>query len=219
MSIFDVIGPVMIGPSSSHTAGVVRIGNITSKILGVIPKQAVITFYGSFAQTYVGHGSDKAIIAGLLGYSTDDIRIREVLEKSLNEGYDFTILKSNKKTRHPNTVQIEALDSSLEHTKIIAESLGGGSISIRKINDLKVELTGKLNTIVLNYVDKPGVVKDVSGILLKENVNIATMRVIRTNKGGDAIMLLEVDSLITESLKKEILTLPYIENCKFINVN
>ncbi len=218
MNIFDVIGPVMIGPSSSHTAGVVKIGNTCSKILGCKPKIATITFYGSFAETYVGHGSDKAIIAGLLGYTPFDTRIKTSIDDANNLGYNFKIETSNRKTRHPNTVKVVANDANGSQMTIIGESLGGGAISICKINDMKVSLNGDYNTIILKYIDKPGTVKDVSAILYDFNINIATMKVIRISKGGEAIMLLEVDSSIDDVLAKTISSLPFVDDAKFINL-
>lgn len=218
MNIFDVVGPIMIGPSSSHTAGVVRIGNVCKKILGHTPKYVKITFYGSFADTYIGHGTDKAIAGGLLGYPTDDKRIRTSLEDAKNLGYDFSITTKDKKTRHPNTVKIEAKGIDGNDIYILAESIGGGNINIRKINTMDVELTGQLNTILLQYEDKPGMIFNVSKILLDNKINIATMNCYRSNKGGVAILSIEIDGIIDNNIKKQINNIKDVNIVRFIDV-
>ncbi len=216
MNIFDVIGPVMIGPSSSHTAGVVRIGCICKKILGQTPKEAKITFYGSFADTYIGHGTDKAIVGGLLGLSTYDPKIRTSLDIAKEQGYNFTITTKDKKTRHANTVKIEAKGIDGNEHYILAESIGGGNILIRKIDTMNTELTGKFNTILLQYKDIPGMVFKVSSILAKESINIANMQVFRSEKGGEAIMSLEVDNDVDENILNQISQIDTMQAVRFI---
>ncbi len=218
MNIFDVIGPIMIGPSSSHTAGVVKIGNICKKILRHTPKYVEITFYGSFADTYIGHGTDKAIIGGLLGYLPDDKRIRTSLDYANSSGYEFKIMTKDKKTRHPNTVKIEAKAADGSHQYILAESIGGGAILIRKINDMDVELTGELNTILLQYEDKPGMVYKISKILSENNINIATLNCYRSNKGGTAILSIEIDGVIGKDIKSKINNIKDVHSLSFIEV-
>lgn len=197
MNIFDIIGPVMVGPSSSHTAGVVRIGNFVYKLFGMTPREVKITFYGSFADTYKGHGSDRAIVAGLLGYDTDDSRIIDALEIAVNEGYNFDITTSANIMPHPNTVMIEAFDKQGNHHRIIAESVGGSNIRIVKINEIDVDLDGTCDALITSHFDKPGVVSDVSHILYAEKINIVGMKVFSTKK-GEAIMMVEIDSTPSE---------------------
>lgn len=193
MNIFDIIGPVMVGPSSSHTAGVVRIGNFVYKLFGTTPKEVKITFYGSFADTYKGHGSDRAIVAGLLGYDTDDSRIIDALDIAVNEGYRFDITTSSNNMPHPNTVMIEAYDTRGNHHRIIAESIGGSNIRIVKINEIDVDLDGSCDALITSHFDKPGVVSNVSHILYAEKINIVGMKVFSTKK-GEAIMMVEIDN-------------------------
>ncbi len=219
MNIFDVVGPIMIGPSSSHTAGVVKIGNICKKILGHTPKNVEITFYGSFADTYVGHGTDKAIIGGLLGYATDDKRIRDSLQDAEKNDYNFKIVTKDKKTRHPNTVKVEAIGIDGNFTSILAESTGGGAILIRKINGMDVELNGVLNTILLQYDDKPGMIFKISKILLDQNINIATLNCYRSNKGGIAILSIEIDGVINNSIKEIIKNIETVHTVRFIDIS
>ncbi len=219
MNIFDVVGPIMIGPSSSHTAGVVKIGNICRKILGHTPKEVHITFYGSFASTYIGHGTDKAIVGGLLGYSTCDKRIRTSLEDAKKNNYNFIINTKTKKTRHPNTLKIEAIGIDGNPTSILAESIGGGSILIRKINGMDVELNGELDTILLQYDDKPGMIFQISKILLQYNINIATLNCYRSNKGGIAILSIEIDGMVNDTIKNVISNVENVHIVRFIDIN
>ncbi len=218
MNIFDVVGPIMIGPSSSHTAGVVKIGNICKKILGHTPAEVDITFYGSFADTYIGHGTDKAIIGGLLGYSPSDKRIRTSLEDAKKGNYNFKIITKDKKTRHPNTVKIEAIGLDGNTTSILAESIGGGTILVRKINGMDVELNGELNTILLQYDDKPGMIYQISKVLLEHNINIATLNCYRSNKGGVAILSIEIDGVINNYIKNIINNIDNVHTIRFIDI-
>ncbi len=216
MNLTDVIGPIMVGPSSSHTAGVVRIGKVAYSILGHTPKTAKIKFYRSFAKTYKGHGSDKAVVAGLLNFEPDDTRIRDSLAYAKKLGFDFEIIPSDRYTTHPNTVKISALDVNGDNCEITAESVGGGDIRIRKINKIDVELDGTYHTIITNHNDVPGVVTKITGILYKFGINIATMKVFRSNKGEDAMMLIEVDSEPLDSVFQEINKLEHIYNVTFV---
>ncbi len=216
MNLTDVIGPIMVGPSSSHTAGVVRIGKVAYCILGHTPKEAEIKFYRSFAKTYKGHGSDKAIIGGLLNFEPDDERIRDSIAYAENLGYKFNIVPSDRYTTHPNTVKITAQDINNKKCEIIAESVGGGDIRIRKINHIDVELDGTYDTIITNHIDVPGVVTKITGILFQHNINIATMKVFRDNKGEKAMMLIEIDSKPTNNILEEINELENIYDVTFV---
>lgn len=206
MNTFDIIGPIMIGPSSSHTAGVVRIGLFCKSILNIIPKNVSITWYGSFAKTYVGHGSDKAIIAGLLGLNTDDENIIDSFEIAKSKGMKFSFEASNEETLHPNTVKVVADNDKGNLQEIWATSVGGGRINVVKIDDTEVLLDGKYDTLFTNHVDQKGVIKDVASLLYDYHINVATMKVHRSEKSGNATMTIETDSELTnevlDSIKK-----------------
>ncbi len=215
MNIYDIIGPIMIGPSSSHTAGVVRIGLLSNRILNCVPKKVTIVWYGSFAKTYVGHGSDKAIIAGLLGMTTDDENIRNSLELAKEAGMEFEFKTSNEEKSHPNTLKIIGINDLGEERVLMASSLGGGSAVITKIDDIDVVINGSYDTIFVRHKDERGVVKDVTNVLYEHNINIATFTVNRSERSGDAIMLIEIDDELDEAgLEK----LRHVKNLKKVSV-
>src|SRR5689334_841050 len=173
-SIFDMIGPVMIGPSSSHTAGVVRIGRSAYKLLGGIPDEAEIIFYNSFARTYEGHGSDRAIIAGLLDYKTDDKRIKESLEIADRQGlrYKFRAI-GNASTLHPNSILLNLRKGDKE-LEILGESKGGGVINIAEVNGFRADFRASLHTIILFADDIKGSIAFIASVLAHDDCNIAT---------------------------------------------
>lgn len=210
MNIFNIVGPIMIGPSSSHTAGACRIGNVFNRVYGSVPKEVYITFYGSFADTYKGHGTDKAIVGGLLGYSTDDERIVTSLDRIDELGIKVFFRKSKDITSHPNTVKISAQDDNNNEVSIIAESVGGGNIRLCDINGVKVNLDGSTHAIVTSHHDEPGVISYVTKILTEKQINVATMLVSRSAKGKGATMLIEIDNLPNADLKDEILKNPAV---------
>lgn len=204
MDVFDIIGPIMVGPSSSHTAGAVRIARVARMLLDEDVKKAVIKFHGSFAATYKGHGTDKAIIGGLMGYTTDDMRIRDSLKLAEKAGIDFKIETVALGDVHPNTVIIEALGVSGKKVSIMGSSVGGGNIVIVKINGLDVEFSGQFCTLVIEHMDKPGTIAAVTGILGSNAINIAIMKVYRSYKGAKAIMVIETDQSVNASVIEEI---------------
>ncbi len=210
MNVFDILGPVMVGPSSSHTAGVVRIGNVANSILGGVPDEALIKFHGSFAKTYAGHGSDKAIIGGLLGFATDDERIKTSMEIAKEQGINFKFETINIPNAHPNTIIVEASIKDKENVNIRAESVGGGNILIKSINDVSVNFDGQYDAIIINHQDATGAVSLVANVLAVERINIAAMKVYRSKKGGEAIMIIETDSPIKKELENAIEVLPHI---------
>ncbi len=216
MNLMEVVGPIMVGPSSSHTAGVVRLGKVCYRIFGHTPKVVDVTFYRSFAKTYKGHGSDKAIVAGLLNFETDDERIKDSIKYAKELGYEFNIKTSDRYTNHPNTVKVVALDRSGVECEIIGESIGGGDIRIRKIDKIDVELDGTYHTIITRHEDRPGIVSKLTKLLYEANINIATMKVFRANKGDDAIMLVEVDSEPPNELNIAMQELENVHDIKFI---
>lgn len=199
MDIKDIIGPIMIGPSSSHTAGVVRIGLLANRILNCSPSYVTIVWYGSFSKTYVGHGSDKAIIAGLLGMSTYDENIRNSLTIAKEKGMKYQFLTSNDEMPHPNTLKIIAKNDTGEERTLLASSLGGGSAAITKIDDIDVMIQGNYDTVFVRHKDERGVIKDVTNVLYENNINVATLKVNRSERSGNAIMLIEIDDELHEN--------------------
>ena len=217
MDVFDIIGPVMVGPSSSHTAGATRIGKIARNLLGEEPVEATIELHGSFAQTYRGHGTDRAIIGGLLGYDPDDLRIRESLDIARRVGLGYTIKKANLKDAHPNTARIRVKGSSGKAVVVTAASVGGGNVVVKDINGLEVEFTGRSYTIVIPHRDALGVVAAVTGLLSTNGINIGEMKVYRKRRGGDAIMVIEVDQEINKNVANQLNELYYINQVTILN--
>ncbi len=210
MNIFDILGPIMVGPSSSHTAGVVRIGNVANKILGQTPNKIKVKFHGSFATTYIGHGSDKAIIGGLMGFAPDDERIRDSLTIAKNEGIHFSFETVSFVGVHPNTVAIYISGKNKGDVYIQAESIGGGNILIRKIDNVDVSFNGQYDAVIIHHSDTTGVVSLVTNVLSMERINIAKMEVYRACKGGEAIMIIETDGKLDKSLERTLMALPHI---------
>jgi L-serine dehydratase len=208
-SVFDIIGPVMIGPSSSHTAGAARIGLMARRIFGRQPQKAEILFLGSFAKTYKGHGTDIAIVGGLLGYNTYDKRIVNslVIAKDLN--MDVTIQTTEEVPNHPNTVEITLIDGE-EKLKITGISIGGGKMEITAVNDYGIRLTGDRPTMLILHDDRYGVVAAVSEILSKHQINIGYMEMARLSKGCESLMSIETDQPLSAEICKEIEALPNI---------
>lgn len=196
MDIFDIIGPVMVGPSSSHTAGAVRIGYISQKLMGEQIKEANILLYGSFLDTGKGHGTNKAIVAGLLGMQPDDMRIPHSMEIAEKKGIKVTFGKSTLKEAHPNSAQIILTGISGKQLEVVGESLGGSRINIAQIDGITTNFSGDYPTLVMHNQDQPGHVSEVTSMLAHKSVNIATMQLYRSNRGGDAVMVLECDQEI-----------------------
>ena len=205
-----MIGPVMIGPSSSHTAGVVRIGRVARRLLGDKPEQADIIFYNSFARTYEGHGSDRAVIAGLLDYKTDDKRIKEALDIAPTEGLKFTFRSiGNASALHPNTVRL-TLKKADRTIEVVGESKGGGLINIAEFNGFKADFSASLHTLVITARDVKGSIAFISDVLAHNDCNIATMSVSRKGKNDIACLVIEMDS----GLKR--VTLDYLRSLSWI---
>ncbi len=200
VGVFDIIGPVMIGPSSSHTAGAARIGRMARIILKDEVESAEITFYGSFAKSYLGHGTDKAIVAGILGCHADDPIIRDAFAIAKERGLKFSINTSDEETPHPNTSKIVLTGKKGGKLKIVGVSLGGGKVSVVKINDFDVEVTGETYTLITVHHDEPGVVANVTAVLAKHQINISQMRVFRKAKHQDAVMIIDTDGKVPKEL-------------------
>jgi len=200
MQLFDIIGPVMIGPSSSHTAGAARIGRITRMLLDEEVRHANIRFHGSFAKTYQGHGADRAVIGGLLGLDVDDQRLRTSKKLAAEQGMTYEISTVQLRDAHPNTVIIEATGVSGRQISVEAASVGGGSVRVKYLNGMEVGFSGDRTTLVIQHRDTPGAIAKVSRLLAASRTNIATMQVFREEAGGRAVMALELDSVPDEAL-------------------
>ena len=206
-SVFDIVGPRMTGPSSSHTAGAAKIALIARRIINRPVKEVRFTLYGSFAETGRGHGTDKALIGGILGFEPDDPRIREAYKYAKSRGVLVNIIMSDEPTRHPNTVKIEACDENDRWTEVKGESIGGGNILITEIDHLEVELSGDYPTLIIRHHDEPGVIAEVSHVLAQIRLNIAFMKVFRHGKGEDAYMCIETDTEVNEGMQAILLQL------------
>ena len=211
-----MIGPVMIGPSSSHTAGVVRIGRVARRLLGDKPEQADIVFYNSFARTYEGHGSDRAIIAGLLDYKTDDKRIKEALEIAAGEGLKYAFKSiGNASALHPNTLKL-MLRKGDRSVEVVGESKGGGLINIAEVNGFKADFSASLHTLVITARDVKGSIAFISDVLAHDDCNIATMSVSRKGKNDVACLVIEMDSGLKPVTLEYLRSLSWIQEIIYI---
>ena len=218
-SIFDILGPVMVGPSSSHTAGAARIGMIARQLFGRQPEKAAVYLHGSFAATGKGHGTDKALIAGLLGMRPDDMRIPDSFQIAQEEGMEFTISPKDIREAHPNTAQIIMEAEGVNTMTIQAYSIGGGRIRVCKVDGIDVDFSGESNTLIIRNVDEPGRITDVTGALSKARINIATMQVFREKRGGSAIMVVETDQVVPKSAIEMLEGREGIMKVTFLNVS
>ncbi len=196
MSLFDILGPVMVGPSSSHTAGAVRIGYIARKLLGCKPVSADIALHGSFAATGKGHGTDRALVAGLLGMKPDDMRIPDSFRVAKEEELTFSFEEMQIPGAHPNTVLLFLRGENGKELEVQASSIGGGRIMINKIDGIDVNCSGELPTLIIHNLDQPGLVAKVTARLSEKNINVATMQIFRDKRGGFAVMVIETDQPI-----------------------
>lgn len=209
-NVFDLLGPIMVGPSSSHTAGAVRLGAMARKILGEEPVQGTLLLHGSFATTGKGHGTNLALVAGLLGMATDDERIPEALKMAKERGLEISFVTGDLGEVHPNTVRFDLLGVHGGHVQVVGSSIGGGTIIIRQINDFQVEIRGDYPTLVILHQDIPGVVAQVTLLLATAQINIARMLVSREKKGAQALMVLETDQSIDNAVLELLRKLPRI---------
>jgi L-serine dehydratase len=210
VSLLDIIGPVMVGPSSSHTAGACRLGLLARGLVGGTPHRARIELHGSFARTGEGHGTDKAIVGGLMGFRPDDERLRTALEIAEHEGLDYRFDKTTiADDAHPNTVRM-TVERAERSSVIVGSSLGAGRVLVTEIDGYPVEVTGNYDTVVIVAEDVKGSVARIAGILAEHDVNIATLRLTRKARGGDAFMVIEVDHAPNEGTRDEIRSLPWV---------
>lgn len=217
MNIFDILGPVMIGPSSSHTAGAVRIGYVTRMILGEKPIKVRVRLSGSFAATGKGHGTDRALIAGLLGMKPDDVRIPDSFEVASEEGLEFTFENVRIPEAHPNTAILEVKGADGREVEVQASSLGGGSIMIDRLDGTDVHCSGRCPTLIIRNQDSPGMVSEVTSILSWKNVNIATLQLYRNRRGGTAVMVIETDQPIAKETISALQHFEGIDRIIYIN--
>ena len=218
ISVFDVIGPNMVGPSSSHTAGAASIALLAKKMIGEPIKSVELTLYGSFAKTYKGHGTDKALVGGMLGFETDDVRIRDSFSIAAENGLEFCFLCNNDEDEdvHPNTVDMFITGQSGRQLTVRGESLGGGKVMLTRINGVKVQFTGEYHALIVIQRDHPGVVAGITSVLSSWDVNIAYLRVFREEKGGLAYTIVESDEEITEKAVDVIKKNPAIKDIMLV---
>lgn len=212
VSILDIIGPVMVGPSSSHTAGACRLGLLARGLVGGTPTRALLELHGSFARTGEGHGTDKALVGGLMGFRPDDERLRDALDIMEREGLDYRFEKTTlgeEADTHPNTVRI-SLERGDRRAVMQGSSLGAGRILVTRIDGFPVEVTGNLHTIVLVAEDVKGSVARIAQLLADEDLNIATLRLSRKERGGDAFMVIEIDDVPGEAVRDAVRALPWV---------
>ena len=203
-SIFDIIGPVMIGPSSSHTAGAARLAKMARLILNDEPVVVEMTLYGSFAKTYKGHGTDRALVAGLLGFDAEDERIPEAFLWAKDAKLKYSFCTSENPSYHPNTVAFHMTGRSGKMVDVTGCSLGGGRIMVTEISHLPVEITGEGYTLMTVHRDQPGVIAYVTALLSKENINVSEMRVFRQEKFVKSVMIIGTDLPVPEHVRKEV---------------
>ncbi len=216
-SIFDMIGPIMIGPSSSHTAGVARIGKMARKILAEEPKQATITFYNSFAATYEGHGSDKAVVAGLLNFEPDDVRLKESLNIAQEKGMALSFQSVHSAPKyHPNTIKIVA-QSEERKTEILGISRGGGLITIAEIDGFHANLSGTERTLIVLADDVKGSIAYLANAVAHDDCNIATLIVTRKAKNQTALLIFELDSELRPLTIEYLSSLSWVRKVNYIN--
>lgn len=217
VGVFDILGPIMVGPSSSHTAGAARLGKVARSVANGPLKSVKFLLHGSFGKTYKGHGTDRALVAGILGMEPSDIRLRDSLQIAKNEGLDFEFIEQDLGDVHPNTVKFIMETKKGNSCEVVGSSIGGGSIQITEVNGNKVEFTGDYPTLIISHQDVPGAVSKVTSILYKEDINIAFMKVFRKQKGKGATMVFEVDNRLNDNVIDEIKRIDYISRVIRIN--
>ena len=213
MNVFDIIGPVMIGPSSSHTAGAARIGRIARQLLQDEPVAAQIVLYGSFAKTYKGHGTDKALIAGLLGMEPDDARLRFSPRIAKEQGLDVSLSTGDLPEAHPNTAVLTLTGRRGGALTVRGSSIGGGNIVIDAINGMPVRISGQHPSLIVQHRDRPGVIAEVTDLLADRGVNICNFSLSRRQKVGVAVMTIVMDGGLDEALAARVRALPDVMLC------
>lgn len=213
-SIFEMIGPIIVGPSSSHTGGVVRIGLVAHQVLGEVPTDVEVTWYNSFATTYEGHGSDRAVMAGLMGFKTDDLRIRDALTLAGEQGirHSFKTVGSAS-TYHPNTIEIHAWKGD-NHCTVLGESLGGAVVNIKEVDGFTANFSAGLNTLIIWADDIKGSIAFIANVLSHDDCNIATMSCSRKARNAQACLTLEMDSAPRQSTLEYLASLAWVHKLR-----
>lgn len=213
--IFNILGPIMVGPSSSHTAGAVRIGKMARILLGEPVSKAELLLHGSFAETGRGHGTDRALISGLLGMNPDDLRIPFAFEEAEKAGLQYTFGQVELRNANPNSVVLKLIGETGKTLEMQASSIGGGAIMVNELDGIAVEFDGHYNTLVINNRDEFGTIAEVTRLLSNYRVNIAHMKLSRHTKGGEALMVIETDQTVEERLLEWIAQYPGIEKVTY----
>lgn len=219
MNIFDIMGPIMVGPSSSHTAGAVRIGLVTRRLLGAQPVSAELLLHGSFASTGGGHGTDKALVAGLLGMKPDNNEIPNSFTHAQKAGMTFSIGRIELRGAHPNSVMLRVVDSNQRKLEITAASLGGGRIKVMSVDGMDATFTCDYPTVIVRNEDKPGMISEVSSVLSQRGVNIAAMQLYRQRRGGLAVMVIESDQPIQPDIIQKLRFCPGVVYVTYLDLN
>ena len=217
IGIFDVLGPIMIGPSSSHTAGAARLGKIAGTIVNKPIKEVSFLLHGSFRETYKGHGTDRALVAGILGFLPDDPNLKDSISIANEKGIIIRFLPADLGQVHPNTVKFLIKDIDDIEWEVLGTSIGGGLVEIHEINGKKVKITGEYPTIITCHDDVPGTVSKISTLFYENKINIAFMSLSRNQKGKDATMTLEVDTNISDEIINEIKSINGVNRVIVIN--
>ena len=215
--VFDILGPIMIGPSSSHTAGAARLGRLARTITDGEIKKVTFMLHGSFSKTYRGHGTDRALVAGILGMAPWDERLRDTLQIAKDQGVDIEFKEADLGDVHPNTVKFVIYKEDGSITTIMGSSIGGGNVVITEVEGEKIQFTGEYPTIIIHHIDKPGMISKVTSLLYENKINIAFMKVFRSSKGAVATMIFETDHELPENIVETIEKLPNIEKVRVIN--
>lgn len=215
--VFSIIGPSMIGPSSSHTAGAVRLGRVVRQLLGEQPTKVEITLYGSFADTYRGHGTDLALIGGLLDFETDDPRIPSAAEEAEARGVEIAFLTSKDKADHPNTVKF-TISSGAKEVSMTGASIGGGNVEIVNVNQFDVKFTAVYPTLIISHHDRPGMIAEITTLLGRNQINIGFMDLDRKGRDREAMTVIETDVPIPDDLLGELNALSMIFDIKRVDL-
>lgn len=216
-SIFDVIGPIMIGPSSSHTAGAARIGYAANQIFGIPIRRVEFFLHGSFAETGKGHGTDRALVAGILGLPPGDERLPQAFELARQQNLAYEFHNADLGDVHPNTVSIHMHGENGEFAEVTGASIGGGNIVISRLNGVQVEITGQYPTLVVLHRDSPGIVATVLSVLARRDINLAYMKLFRQRKGTNAVLIAETDQALSSDIISDVNDVKGVEQVRLVN--
>jgi L-serine dehydratase len=219
LNIFDIIGPVMIGPSSSHTAGAVRIGKVSRQILGENVARAEIGLAGSFARTGRGHGTDRALLAGLMDMDTDDDRIKDSFAAAQAQGLEYHFSEVKIPHSHPNTVKLHLTGKNGKECAVQGSSIGGGNINITSVNEMETEFSGGSDTLIIAHKDMPGMIAAVTSLMAEHGVNIGNFKLNRPHKGFQAVMTVEIDGAMDQATIGKLRAMPHIDSVVYLRAH